>query len=269
MLALVVDHPQAHPIGVEQAASPVGDVAQHRAELQLPGQLTGDAGQGAGAGELTAGAGDGAGMAERDAGRRGGRAQEASATANPRSVDVVRGQQHADPLLAEGQRQPDAAVGGDVLAIRRPDEGRGRRGAVTGMGLQHEPVVAHEIHRHPGDGLDRAQRLDGDPADGGHAARIHRALRDAGEDGRLDVRVAPAGARAGRGILLIGGGRTLGQQTFDVRSTIAAVSTGIDPPRGQPAVLGPRPDRVRVDAEQGSGLRHADERVRPGSAGGR
>ena len=202
VLSFVVDHPQAHPIGIEQAAGPVRDIAQHRAEIQLSGQLTGDAGQGAGAGELTAGTGNGAGMSKGHARCRGGRAQEPSATADPRPVDIVRGQQHADPLLAEGQWQPDAAVGGDLLAVRRPGEGGRRRGAVTGMGLQHQPVVAHEIHRHPGDGLDRAQGLDRDPADGGHAAGIDRALRDAGEDGRLGVRVAAPGAGARRSVLL-------------------------------------------------------------------
>ncbi len=120
MLPLVVDHPQAHPVGVEQAARPIGDVTQNRAELQLPGQLPGDAGQGPGPRQLATGAGDGPGMAERHAGRGGGRGHEPPSAANPRAVDVIGGQQHADALLADGQRQPDAAIGGDVVSVRGP-----------------------------------------------------------------------------------------------------------------------------------------------------
>ena len=54
------------------------------------------------------------------------------------------------------------------------------------------------------------------------------------------------------------GGR---EEPLQIAHPVAAVAAGIDPVIAETAGIAPRPDRVGVDAEESSGLRHGEGRV--------
>ena len=61
--------------------------------------------------------------------------------------------------------------------------------------------------------------------------------------------------RAGRAVGRVLGG---GEEPLEVPEPVAAVAARIDPVVAQPAGIAPRPDGVRVDAQQAGGLRHRE-----------
>ena len=65
---------------------------------------------------------------------------------------------------------------------------------MPGMRLEHQTIVPDEVDRNPGDGLDRAQRLDRHSTNGRDAACVHGALGNASQNRRFEVRIGGAGA---------------------------------------------------------------------------
>jgi hypothetical protein len=101
------------------------------------------------------------------------------------------------------------------------------------------------------------QRDVGGPPRGDTGSRIeHRGGR-----ATVAVSAAPdvrAGPQLGLGRRTLGG---VGQEALQVTQAEAAVAPGVDPVVAQPAGIAPRPDRIRVDAQDMRSSRDGERRV--------
>ena len=181
-----------------------------------------------------------------------------------RLVDVLadlalEGDRHE--IVAVDPVDPDVVVVDEVVELGRdgqPDLGR------AGQPVQAAAELLDRLElggpgRHPGDvgrrragGIRVDQRRATRPLDG-MAGRP--ALWSAADEAAAPDRAAVDG-RADR--------RSLGRihEPLQIAEPVAAVAARVDPVIAQPALIAPRPDGVRVDAEQSSRLGHAKGRIR-------
>ena len=164
-------------------------------------------------------------------------------------------------IVAVDPVDPDVVVVDEVVELGRdghPDLGR------AGQPVQAAAELLDRLElrgpgRHPGD-VGRRRRAVVD-------ARLRAALRRRRSRGWPAVRAVGADEAAGRRRAAVDGRpdrRPLGRihEPLQIAEPVAAVAARIDPVIAQPALIAPRPDGVRVDAEQSSRLGHAKGRIR-------
>jgi len=115
-------------------------------------------------------------------------------------------------------------------------------------------MFAHQVRRHSGDAEMGSERLDGSTADCGRASRRAGGDAQPTKDRQLGIQLA-----LGRGRGTIGG--AFCEKPLDISGPVASITTRVDAECRQAPGVGPRADRVGMDAEQRRSLGDADQRL--------